>query len=335
MSSSAAPILSFANTLSRGLVLWLCSLFVVGCSTAACERATVCSATSADAGIESCNGVDDDLDGHIDESDRNVGAPCGTEVGVCTIGVLACTDGVLACDSENGVNETCNAVDDDCDGWVDESLTTTFYLDADLDGYGSGEHVCEACDAGACAGAGPWVTLDGDCDDACDACFAGAPEVCDMRDNDCDGAVDEGAQRRVFEDADHDGFGAGEAVHICLDEGGLPPAGYALRDGDCADEDSRANPDATLRFTTPIRGVTDASIDFDFDCNGREERLHEPCASCRGGACWLGLGEPFRASDPPCGTLGRAQRSDLLEPPGRPSLCVRGESYEDRIVACR
>lgn len=291
--------------------------------------------SSPDAGIETCNGADDDSDGQVDEGDPNTGAPCGSNVGACTIGVLTCLEGALGCSGEGGTVETCNAVDDDCDGRVDESLLTMFYEDADLDGLGTDERVCEACEAGDCLGAGPWVIEHGDCNDACPSCSEGAPEVCDTLDNDCDGDVDEGMQARVFEDADGDGFGTGEEVFTCLDEDGQAPVGFALRDGDCADDDPRANPGATIRFTTPVRGVADESIDFDFNCDGREERLHEACLSCRHGACWVGVAEPFRAGDPPCGTLGRAQRSDLLQPPGRAPLCVRGETYEDMIVGCR
>lgn len=325
------------RTLTYG---WFMALCVLGCSDDECgadlvRMGAMCVAPMADGGIESCNGLDDDMDGRVDETDPSAGSQCGTDVGVCTIGVLACIEGSLACNGESGLDETCNAIDDDCDGKVDESFLTTFYLDADLDGWGSEEDTCEVCEVSLCPGAGPWVAVAGDCDDTCESCFAGAVEACDMVDNDCDGGIDEGEQATVYEDGDRDGFGAGESLLTCLDGDGSPPPGYALRHGDCADDDARANPDATMMFSTRVRGVADEALDFDFNCDGREERLHEPCLSCRNGACWQGGVDPLRAADPPCGTVGRAQRSDLLEPPGRPPLCVQGEAYEDRMVACR
>ncbi|MCA9545600.1 MAG: VWA domain-containing protein, partial [Myxococcales bacterium] len=58
---------------------------------------TVCSADPGDAGLENCNGLDDDCDGQVDEGVRNRCGDCGPEPG-----------------------ELCNGLDDDCDGAVDE-----------------------------------------------------------------------------------------------------------------------------------------------------------------------------------------------------------------------
>ena len=62
------------------------------------------------------------------------------------------------------------------------------------------------CLAGACMAVAPRIDRDGDghapapcgddCDDGDPTSFGGALEVCDGRDNDCDGAVDDGAPRR-------------------------------------------------------------------------------------------------------------------------------------------
>ena len=46
------------------------------------------------------------------------------------------------CDDTNsavnpGAQELCNGIDDDCDGQTDEGLLTTYYQDADNDGYGN------------------------------------------------------------------------------------------------------------------------------------------------------------------------------------------------------
>ncbi|MBX2797735.1 MAG: right-handed parallel beta-helix repeat-containing protein [Myxococcales bacterium] len=90
-----------------------------------------------------------------------------------------------------GNQEVCSGVDEDCDGAIDDadpSVDATgsgifVLVDADGDGFSDGSEV-EACVAGE-----PLPT--GDCDDASDIVFPGAPEVCDLVDNDCDALVDE------------------------------------------------------------------------------------------------------------------------------------------------
>ena len=67
---------------------------------------------------ETCNGIDDDLDGRIDEDVESPG--CG--IGACERRA-ACVDGVLeACVPGAPAPEACNARDDDCDGVTDEDL---------------------------------------------------------------------------------------------------------------------------------------------------------------------------------------------------------------------
>ena len=83
--------------------------------------------------------------------------------------------------------EVCNAVDDDCDGQVDEGLSQVWYADGDGDDFGVEETAFEGCDPQDGA-----VDQAGDCDDDDPATFPGADELCDGRDNDCDGVADSG-----------------------------------------------------------------------------------------------------------------------------------------------
>src|SRR5688572_7512360 len=71
-------------------------------------------------------------------------------------------------------------------GSSEDCILQTFYPDRDGDGAGSADEPMQACEAPA-----GYAPQGGDCDDACAACFVGATEVCDGKDNDCDQSVDE------------------------------------------------------------------------------------------------------------------------------------------------
>src|SRR6185436_1919455 len=68
-----------------------------------------------------------------------------------------------------------------------------------------------------------------DCDDEDAAVHPGAPEICNDRDDDCDGKQPDATE--WFVDADHDGYGdAANSVTACS-----PPDGYVARATDCDD----------------------------------------------------------------------------------------------------
>ncbi|MFN7147756.1 MAG: putative metal-binding motif-containing protein, partial [Myxococcota bacterium] len=87
--------------------------------------------------------------------------------------------------------EVCDAsnTDEDCDGLADDSDTsatgrTTYYVDADADGYGLAGSTAARCDA-----ASGYSTLSSDCDDTEASAHPGGTEVCDDDiDQDCSGA---------------------------------------------------------------------------------------------------------------------------------------------------
>ncbi|MBM4365434.1 MAG: hypothetical protein FJ102_04415 [Deltaproteobacteria bacterium] len=116
-------------------------------------------------------------------------------------------DGSPACeDCDDGdaarsplLTESCNDIDDDCDSEVDEDAAdaTTWYLDADQDGYGV-DTTLVACDRPE-----GYAEYNGDCDDATGRYHPGAEEVdcTDPNDYNCDGSTG-------YADADADGFAA-------------------------------------------------------------------------------------------------------------------------------
>lgn len=159
---------------------------------------TYCTAPTVPAGIESCNGFDDDCDGNTDESlGSPIGLPCGGAMD-CTMGVWDCVDpdmdpstpnSQIECVGGTGGNpEECNGFDDDCDTMVDE----------DIPGQGAD---CYTFPAGCDVAAG---TCDGICQLGMLVCTGGGVvcqgdvgpnlEVCNGVDDDCDGVVDNMAQ---------------------------------------------------------------------------------------------------------------------------------------------
>ncbi len=90
----------------------------VGCS----GSSLTCSATAGTAGVETCNGLDDDCNG-VNDNGTNVACytgPAGTAgVGACRAGLRICSGGVLgACSGQvlPGLEVCGNAIDEDCNG---------------------------------------------------------------------------------------------------------------------------------------------------------------------------------------------------------------------------
>ena len=121
--------------------------------------------------------------------------PCarGNETGTrsCT-GVEVCDPlrGWVGCDAVAPQPETCNGEDDDCNGVADDGITVGEPCDVTADGFESTCAGLTLCDAEAgglvCVGQVPTT------------------EVCDLRDNDCNGDTDElfvDAERRYVDDA--------------------------------------------------------------------------------------------------------------------------------------
>ena len=203
------------------------------------------------AATETCNGVDDDCDGEVDDAvgDLWYADHDGDGYGDPEVESQSCDgeEGTVAdstdCDDTDGsihpgAEEACNEDDDDCDGTVDEGVTTTFYVDADGDGEGSEDLTTEACDTptGYAADAR-------DCDDTDAAISPNATEICNGVDDDCDGDVDGDAvdASTWWEDADGDGYGNPEVEDETCDQ----PSGYVDNDEDCDDTDADLNPDTT------------------------------------------------------------------------------------------
>ena len=141
---------------------------------------------------EICDGLDNDCDTQVDEVADLVDddEPCGSDVGQCDPGVTVCVNGDLQCQGAKGpFTEACDGIDNDCDNVID-GMSMFCYVPAgsvntDPNGYMFGE--CRAgtakCTAVVNSGNASWG--------ACVGQKLPTAEVCDGKDNDCNGVIDD------------------------------------------------------------------------------------------------------------------------------------------------
>ncbi len=164
-------------------------------------------------------------------------------------GVEDCNDGDASV-SPSGL-EICDGIDNECDGVIDDGVTTTWYADADADGYGNAGAPTERCTAGEGV-----VSTATDCNDQNATAYPGHPEVCDAIDNNCDGLADEGLLSTWFKDEDGDGHGdPASAAYACV-----APEGWVSARDDCDDADASA-----------FDGADEVCDTVDNDCDGESD----------------------------------------------------------------
>jgi hypothetical protein len=199
----------------------------------------------------------------------------------CSPTTLTCQSGMpLACDDGDACTEN------SCD-----SAQGCFYPLIDQDGDG---HADEAL--GACGD---------DCDDGDETVFTEATELCDGKDNNCNGDVDETAPRWYL-DCDGDGYAATGATEIqqcnrptdvssCAADlqptadwtSVAPGAGTT----DCYDASADHRPmtatESNSAWSATGTASAPAAVDFDFNCDGQEEPRYTTTSVATDASCAL------------------------------------------------
>ncbi len=287
---------------------------------------------------ETCNAVDDDCDGAVDES---LTRTCGSDAGACTFGVELCDDasGTFGdCMGMTGPEpEACNGADDDCDGAVDEDTATG--CGTDVGRCRSGVHRCDQGVPGAaCLGEIAPVpeicnNLDDDCDgvsdegvrNACGDCGPAPAEACNGRDDDCDGQTDEGAQGGALAERCGTDVGAcAQGVRTCAEGvwtaclGGVSPA---AEDCNAGDDDCDGQTDEGTGGQDLTRACGDEG------CGGQQF-----CADGAWGVCDLGQLPPEICNDVDDDCDGMTDEGF----PGLGRECTRGQGICQRrgTVVC-
>jgi MYXO-CTERM domain-containing protein len=268
--------------------------------------------------LEVCDGKDNDCDNVVDNALIDTGKPCGNSIGICTPGLTACVNGALQC--QGGVQpgtEICNGLDDNCDGNVDGMKADCYTGPLSSKNVGicvGGQWQCTAVVGSGIPSWGPCIGqilpgaevcngLDDNCNGTVDdvpganssccpsnkcgvgTCVAGTMkcsggslqciggqgpgvEVCDGKDNDCNGVVDDVA--------------GGQIGQTCCLSGLCPVGVCAPGVWGCG-----TNGLTCVGETKPSGEICDT---LDNDCNGVVDDIPgKGLACCKSGACGKGI----------------------------------------------
>ena len=325
--------------------------FMVGASctnngVGACKRGGIlaCNATGTgtfcDAPVvmpspEICNGLDDNCDGQIDNGPLpGVGVACGSGIGTCTAGVTACLNGKLVCNTVGMPKpETCNGLDDDCDGVIDNGPLPGTGVDCLCPGETRAQVGVGVCTAGKT------ICRNGAL--VCDGCVGPSPEICDGKDNNCDGMTDVNATCPST-------FSCREGACTLVCQGGefQCPSGYKCLDTFCV-------PERCAQVTCAHGQHCDESTGLCVDlcagvvCNAPAICMQGACLDCEtlgcdaGQVCYMSACRRDKCAGVKCGAGAYCNDGSCvgLCPPGKcgsGQTCLNGMCSADKCasIAC-
>lgn len=306
-----------------------------------------CTANAAATTNETCNGIDDDCNGTVDDAgtpgcepylldeDGDGYSPSSTQY-QCLCAPLAPYTALTSgdCDDElfevhPGANEVCNGHDDDCNGGSDEPGSTgciPYYVDVDEDSFGdSSQSEC------LCAGDEQHpVSVGEDCNDGDSAIHPEGEELCNGKDDDCDGETDEenatGCIKRYL-DEDGDGWGvASETDFHCICSGQPNIEKYTSSySGDCCDLDYRVHPQQSTYAVT-----ISLCNSWDFNCDGFPTKQYPDGGTCHMELVTCNVSQfGFANGIPDCGGVG----AYLIDCSYDWGVCAK--TTESRTQGCR
>jgi hypothetical protein len=179
-----------------------------------------------------------------------------------------------------------------CDGGPAErgECSTSFFADGDADGHGD-----PAVPITACSVPGGFAATHGDCDDQDATIHPDAEEICNARDDDCNGTIDDGLEALDwFEDADDDGFGKDPPLTTSCAQ----PPGTVAVSGDCDDTDEAVSPEAD-----------ELCNDHDDDCDALVDALDPDLAD---GSLWYADVDLDHYGDPATEVVACEQPPELV-----------------------
>ena len=238
---------------------------------AADKKGVTCNLGNASVVHEVCNGLDDDCNGIVDDGlgpTEGVGVDCGVQGQGCQKGTTVCMGGKIVCDSTASPQpEVCNGLDDDCNGIIDDGAFPGVGDACLCDGLDPAKADVGECRAGR-------LTCKGMAGIKCDGCVLPQPEICDGKDNDCDGTSDVSAKCPG-------GFGCqdGSCSLLCKAGEFSCPPGYDCKDTFCVPNRCR---NVTCSRTERCDTDTGRCVDlcFKVTCESGQVCMGGKCLDC-------------------------------------------------------
>jgi hypothetical protein len=250
------------NPGTGALVLTSTNPCPLGAGTCPCTLgATICSAGAIACGAhagpqtETCDTLDNDCDGVINDGNPGGGGSCGTTTGECDPGTYSCTvAGTLVCNggTQPGV-EICDGLDNDCNGVADDNVLPANDPTVGQSCYDNAMGTMVLSSANRCP-QGPGTCP---CTLGTTVCSMGAllcsgdvgpsPELCDVFDQNCDGNSYAGV--------------------VDLGQGRVTGAACGTSTGECSQGTWACNA-GTVACNGQVLGTTEICNGRDDDCNG-------------------------------------------------------------------